>query len=74
MTKNYDKFKSVVDTMNESYNHYVATSLEGHHELVKSIAINRLFGVKYCAMMILSEKEADKLLEYINTFDIYRGI
>ena len=44
--KNYDKFKSVADTMNESYNHYVATSLEGHHELVKSIAINKLFGVK----------------------------
>lgn len=74
MTKNYDLFKSVVDSMNTSYNHFIATSLEEHHESVKSIVINRLFGVKYCAMMILSETEADKLLEYINGFDIYREI
>lgn len=74
MTKNYDLFKSVADTLNSSYNHFIATSSEEHHESVKSIVINRLFGVKYCAKVILSEKEADKLFEYVNSFDIYKEV
>jgi hypothetical protein len=72
MTHNYDVLKEVIDSINLSYNHSLTTSTKDHHENIKFIVINRIFGVKCVAMNLLSQKECDKFFEYVKGFDIYK--